>query len=97
MIEVKLVKAKPPKKWTMEFYENGKKIKSTSFGANGMSDYTLHKDLKRKKLYLARHKKRENWNDPYSAGALSRWILWNKTTLKDSLLSYLKKFKFKTK
>tara|TARA_R110000823_G_scaffold5727_2_gene22603 strand:- start:327 stop:623 length:297 start_codon:yes stop_codon:yes gene_type:complete len=97
MIEVKLVKGSPPKKWKMEFYKDGKKIKTTSFGAYGMSDYTIHKDLKRKALYLARHKKRENWNDFYSAGSLSRWILWNKTTLNSSLLSYLKKFKLKIK
>lgn len=97
MILVKLVKAKSPKKWKMEFYKEGKKIKSTSFGAYGMSDYTIHNDSKRKALYIGRHKKRENWNDMYSAGALSRWILWNKTTLKGSLDSYLKKFKLKLK
>ena len=95
MIEVKLLKANSPKKWKMEFYKNGKRFKTTSFGAFGMSDYTIHKDLKRKALYLARHKKRENWNDFYSAGSLSRWILWNKTTLNGSYLDYLKKFKLK--
>ena len=95
MIEVKLLKANSPKKWKMEFYKNGKRFKTTSFGAFGMSDYTIHKDLKRKALYLARHKKRENWNDMFSAGALSRWILWNKTSYTASLNDYKQRFKLK--
>ena len=33
--------------------------------------------------YIARHTVRENWNDPYSAGALSRWLLWGDTTSLD--------------
>ena len=65
---------------------------TTTFGAKGYSDYTSHKDDKRKASYLARHKKNENWNDPLSRGALSRWILWNKPTLSASYNDYLKKF-----
>ena len=53
---------------------NGKLI---HFGAEGMSDYTIHKDPKRKASYIARHQKRENWNDPSTAGFWSRWLLWN--------------------
>ena len=60
-----------------------------------MSDYTKHKDKDRKKLYLNRHKKNENWNSPMTAGALSRWILWNKPTLKASIDNYKKKFNYK--
>jgi hypothetical protein len=63
------------------------------FGAYGMSDYTLHKNEERKKLYINRHQKNEDWNNPVSAGALSRFILWNKLTIKDSLEDYLKRFK----
>ena len=50
-----------------------------------MSDFTKHNNEDRKKLYLDRHRKRENWNDFMSAGSLSRWILWNKTTLESSI------------
>ena len=63
------------KKWKAVF-EDPKK--TTHFGAKGMSDYTKHKDDERKKLYLDRHRKNESWNNPTTAGALSRWILWNK-------------------
>ena len=61
---------------------NGKKI---HFGAKGMSDYTKHKDDERKKNYIARHSVNENWNDPNTAGFWSRWVLWNKKTIKKSL------------
>jgi hypothetical protein len=85
------------KKYTAIFYKDGKKIKTTHFGAEGMSDYTIHKDDERKKRYLDRHKKNENWNNPMTAGALSKYILWNKPTLQASINSYLKTFKLKTK
>jgi hypothetical protein len=52
----------------------------------------MHGSKERKKLYLKRHKSREDWNDPKSAGALSRWILWNKPTLEASIKDYIKRF-----
>jgi hypothetical protein len=70
----------------------GAKEKIVSFGAKGMSDFTKHKDPERKKLYLNRHEKTEDWNDPLTAGALSRWVLWNKTTLKASIADFKKRF-----
>jgi len=71
----------------------GDNIKKTiHFGAKGMSDFTKHGDKERKKRYLARHKPRENWNVPDTAGSLSRWILWNKRTLKSSIADYKRKF-----
>lgn len=33
--------------------------KSVHFGAKDMEDYTMHKDIERAKLYVGRHKKRE--------------------------------------
>jgi hypothetical protein len=66
-----------------------KKIK---FGAFGMSDYTIHKDIKRKTLYETRHIVRENWNDPGTAGFWSKWILWNKPTVDASLKETIQRF-----
>ena len=66
--------------------------KTISFGARGMSDYTIHKDEARKNLYLNRHRKREDWGDAYSAGFYSRWVLWNKPTLKESIEDMNKRF-----
>ena len=84
------------KKYMAIFYDdNSNRIKTTHFGAKGMSDFTIHKDKERKERYLKRHQKRENWNAPMTAGALSRWILWNKPTLKGSIRDYKKRFNLK--
>ena len=48
-----------------------------------------------KKIYIARHKVKENFNNYMTAGALSRYILWNKQSLKESIDNYVKKFKLK--
>lgn len=83
----------PAKKWDAVFdYPDGHS-KTTSFGARGMSDYTKHKDVTRRARYLKRHGHMgEDWTDPTTAGALSRWILWNKPSLKSSLSDYKKRF-----
>lgn len=84
------------KKYMAIFYDDeGKKVKTTFFGAKNFSDFTIHKDKERKERYLDRHRKRENWNDPMSAGALSRWVLWNLPTLKASISDYKKRFSLK--
>ena len=69
--------------------------KTIRFGAFGMSDYTIHKDDKRKNNYIARHKVRENWTDPSTAGFWSRWILWNLPTISASLKDTINKFNLK--
>ena len=85
------------KKFTAILYdENKKKIKTIHFGAKGSSDFTIHKDEKRKQRYLDRHKARENWNDYMTAGSLSRYILWNKKSLKSSISDYKRRFNLKT-
>ena len=91
---IQLLKSKKEdKKFEARFFDiDKKKIKSVNFGAKGMSDFTKHKDDERKQRDLNRHEKNENWNDPLSRGALSRWILWNKPTLSASYNDYLKKF-----
>jgi len=94
-VEIKKSKNKG-KKLTAVFYDdNKKKLKTIHFGSAGMSDYTIHKDKERKKRYLDRHKKRENWTIPMTAGSLSRWILWDKPDLKKSINAYMKRFKLK--
>ena len=85
----------PKKKYMAVFYENKKKVKTTHFGAAGMSDYTKHKDKKCKTRYLTRHRKRENWSNYMSAGALSRYILWGEPTLRASIQKYKKRFNLK--
>ena len=97
---MKLIKVVPStrqdKKWMAEFTRTTLGDRSfkltTHFGARGYEDYTQHKDEERKRRYISRHKKNENWNDVTSAGALSRWILWNKRTFNASLQDYKRRF-----
>ena len=57
-----------------------------------MSDFTLHKDPERKARYLVRHQKHEHWEDPRSPGFWSRWLLWNKPTLRASAQDIKRRF-----
>ena len=91
---VKIVKSpKPEKKYRAHFSDGT----HTDFGARGMQNYggvgkERHLDKERKKRYISRHKSRENWNSPKTPGSLSRWILWNKDTLRKSIADYKKRF-----
>ena len=49
-----------------------------------MSDYTKNKDPERKKAYLARHRANENWKNKESAGFWSRYLLWEKPSLREA-------------
>ena len=55
--------------------------KTVHFGQEGGSTYVDHKDSKTKSNWEARHKVRENWSDYDTAGALSKHVLWNKSTM----------------
>lgn len=82
----------PEKKWDAVFEKEGKE-KVVAFGARGYSDFTKHKDVTRKARYIKRHSGMgEHWNKPDTPGALSRWILWNKSSLKGSLRDFKKRF-----
>jgi hypothetical protein len=74
---------------------------TVKFGAYGMNDYIIYSKNddpdkeKYKKNYLNRHRKREDWDDLTTAGAWSRWILWSKPTLNESLYYMIKRYKIK--
>ena len=93
-ISVKITKStKEGKKLMAVFsYPETTRTKTIHFGSAGMDDYTIKKDKAQKQRYLDRHRKRENWNLPDTAGALSRWILWNKETREASIRDYKKRF-----
>ena len=88
-----------PYKLTAIFYDKeDKKIKTTHFGDERYEDYTIHKDKERLKNYNTRHGAKsagEKWQKPMTAGALSKWILWNKPSLKASFDDYKRRFKLK--
>ena len=60
--------------------------RTVSFGAQEMSDYTMHHDPEQKHRYLLRHQARENWTRSglETAGFWSRWLLWNEPSLQAS-------------
>ena len=90
-MEVVFTKSKKPdKKYDARI--DGSKI--VSFGQNGASDFTKHKNTDRKERYIDRHKN-EGWikTGAKSAGFYSKHVLWNKPTLKASIDDTNKRFK----
>jgi hypothetical protein len=94
---------RPDKRYMAVFYNKNNKIKTTHFGyaitdENGKkkygSTYIDHKNDTLKDNYIARHKVNEDFNDYMSAGSLSRYILWEKKTLRDAINDYKRRFKF---
>jgi hypothetical protein len=78
-----------------------KRLKVIKIGAAGMGDYTIFTREQGKKIadehkkrYIDRHSAREDWTESGigTAGFWSRWLLWNKPTLKDSIEYVLKTF-----
>lgn len=62
-----------------------------NFGSDSYDNYTIHKDPKRKNNYISRHRRREDWHNPRTAGFWSRWVLWNKPSLSTSFSDAVKK------
>ena len=71
--------------------ENGRHV---DFGATGYQDFTQHKDPNRMRLYLIRHRSRENWTRSgiSTAGFWSRWLLWSKPSMTQAIKFMNKKF-----
>ena len=62
------------------------------FGAKGYVDYTQKSDAEAKKSYRLRHAK-DYIEDITKAGCWSWWLLWNKSTLTESIKSMEEHFK----
>ena len=95
MLRLKTIKKshRPEKKFDAVFLRDGRE-KTVSFGAAGMSNFTKHKNVTRKARYLKRHTgKGEKWSQPDTAGALSRWILWNKPSFRASVVDFKRRFR----
>ena len=74
--------------------EINKIIHKINFGAKNYLDYTLTNNEDQKKAYIARHKVNENWTKSgiTTPGFWSRWILWNKKTVKLSIEDVKRRF-----
>lgn len=69
----------------------------THFGQKGAFDYTIHGDKKKRNSYQLLHQDNENWKKTgiKTAGFLSRYILWNKPTLKEAIENTEMRFNIK--
>ena len=93
MILLKIVKSNRKDKKLMAVFETLKGRKVVHFGAVGYSDYiSSGGDNVKKRAYIARHKVNEKWDDPMTPATLSRYLLWNKPTLDESLKDFRKRF-----
>lgn len=70
-------------------FNDGTKI---NFGLKGGSTFLEHKDIKKRENYIKRHSVRENFNNPKTAGSLSRWILWNTSNLEKNINEFNNRF-----
>ena len=77
-----------------KYYIITEKNRKVYFGASGYSDFTHHKDEQRKQRYINRHKNNETWSKSGidTAGFWSRWLLWNKPTIKESYIDIKRRF-----
>lgn len=92
LISVIKYRGKSPKRFSATFEDSTGATKKISFGQRFGETFIDHGDLEKRKNYIARHRPRENWDDPYSAGALSRWLLWEKRSLPDAVREYKIRF-----
>ena len=55
----------------------------------------MHRDEKRRRSYLSRHASREDWgrSGVMTAGWLSRYLLWEKPTLKEAVVAASKLYR----
>jgi hypothetical protein len=85
------------KKWMVTITHGDDRHKTVHFGGAGYEDYTIHKDIERKRRYEARHKERETWTKSgiKTAGFWSKWILWNKPSLSASISDTSNRFGIK--
>lgn len=85
------------KKLKAIFYDDsGKKIKTSQFGDDRYSDYTIHKDKTRREKYRSRHKGMLEKTNYMSPSHLSYYILWGASTnLKKNIQAYKRRFKLK--
>ena len=100
MITAEITKSNKPEKRLKVIVKKDNKKKTIHFGEGKPKKtgaYPDHKNEDIKNAWEARHRVRENWRDPMTAGFWSKWVLWNKKTIKDSIKDTGKKFNIKIK
>lgn len=70
-------------------FSNGKTI---HFGAKHGSTFIDHHNEVKRQNYIKRHRVNENWKSPFNPGSLSRYILWEKPNLQESINKFNNRF-----
>lgn len=83
------------KKFAATFLLQNGATRSVHFGAKGSADFTIHGDARERKNYILRHRVLEKWSDPTTPGCLSRFLLWEKPTLCDAVVAFLRRFRLR--
>lgn len=69
------------------------------FGARGYGDFTTYSRQGRaiarakRAQYVARHGAAEAWTDPARPATLSRYILWEKPTVREAVAAFRRRFR----
>jgi len=75
----------------MALFKNGT---ITHFGQNNGITYIDEGDEQKRRNYIKRHAVNEDFSNPYSASALSRFLLWGDyKTLDENHQAFMKKFR----
>ena len=93
-MDVTIMKSDKKDKKFKAIVKDKDKKKTIHFGQAGASDMTQHKSEDRKKRYISRHKKNEDWTKSGidTAGFYSKHLLWNKDTMDKSFSNLKKRF-----
>lgn len=89
---MKLENSSQKDKRFLAIFSDGTRV---NFGLKGGSTYIDgNRTEKERQNYINRHAVRENFNNPKTPGALSRWILWGDSkSLNKNHMDFMKKFK----
>ena len=90
----------PDKKYDAIFQYPDGHTKTTSFGQTGYNDFVKYNSKfgtdvakKHKTRYIKRHRGMgETFRNPVKPQTLSRYILWNKPSLRDSIKDFKRRF-----
>jgi hypothetical protein len=73
---MKIIKSNLPTKRFVAVYCDGSRVQ---FGQRGATTFVDGATEETRKNWIARHKVRSDFNDPYSAGSLAKHILWGES------------------
>ena len=87
--------ARKDKRFLAIFVENDNIKFKINFGSKNGMTFVDHGDILKRENYLERHSAlNEDWENPTTAGALSKWILWGQSpNINTNIELFKKRFK----